>query len=92
MTRQTLHSRRRSDSDIFADARRALDLRPSVPASIHVHVDHGVVTLTGTVQWPAERGEAEDAVRHVEGLQRLVNEIAVSQVPDAEGFGPPRRE
>ena len=84
--------RLRTDSEIFVDARRALDLRSQVPAGIHVHVEHGVATLSGTVQWPAERADAEDAVRQVAGIQRLVNEIAISQIPDAEGIGPPWRE
>ena len=92
MARQSSPSQRRTDSEIFVDARRALDLRPRVPAGIHVHVERGIATLTGTVRWPAERDEAEDVVRHVDGIQRLVNEIVVSQIPDAEGFGPPRRE
>ena len=83
---------RRTDSEIFVDARRALDRNPHVPGSVHVHVEHGIATLTGTVQSPAERADAEDTVRPVEGIQRLVNDLVVSQVPDAEGFGPPRPE
>ena len=40
----------RSDADIFSDARRALDARPSVPQDVRVHVDQGTVTLTGSVR------------------------------------------
>jgi osmotically-inducible protein OsmY len=82
----------RTDSEIFVDARRALDRNPRVPASVHVHIEHGIATLSGTVQLAAERADAEDTVRPVEGIQRLVNDIVVSQIPDAEGFGPPGNE
>ena len=85
-------SPRRSDSELFVDARHALDCSPRVPAGVHVHVDHGIVTLTGTVRSSAERDEAEDVLRRVGGIQRLVNAIAISQIPDPAGFGPPRRE
>lgn len=72
-------------------ARAALS-QARVPAGVHVYVDHGIVTFTGTVRSPVERDEADDVVRQVDGIQRVVNEIAISQIPDAEGFGPPRRE
>ena len=79
----------RTDADVFGAARRALDLRPGVPAAVRVHVDDGVATLTGTVRLPSERAEAEDALRQVAGVRRIVNEIAVTHVPSAEGFEPP---
>ncbi len=79
----------RTDADIFVDARNALDRRRSVPGAVRVHVDHGMVTLTGTAHWPFESAEAEDAVRHVEGVQRVVNNITVAQVPSPEGFEAP---
>jgi osmotically-inducible protein OsmY len=78
MPRTTTH---RSDAEIFAAARRALDQRPTVPPGVHVHVDRGAVTLTGTVRHPFERADAEDAVRRVKGIRHLVNDILVTQVP-----------
>ena len=80
---------RRTDAEIFAAARSALDRRPGVPQGVHVHVDDGSVTLTGSVRWPYERADAETAVRSVEGIRTLRNDIVVSQMPSPEGFEPP---
>jgi osmotically-inducible protein OsmY len=77
-----MQPRIRSDAEIFADARRALDQRPTVPQGVHVHVDRGAVTLTGSVRQPFERADAEDAVRAVEGIRSLVNDIIVTQAPN----------
>ena len=79
----------RSDPEIFADVRRALDQRPMVPQGVHAHVDRGVVRLTGSVQRPLERTEAEDATRGIAGVRRVLNEIVLTQRPSAEGFEPP---
>ena len=78
-----------SDAAVFAKARSALDGCPTVPSSVHVHVTDDVVTLTGSVQRPAERGDAEHAVRPVIGTRRLMNNITVTQAPAPDGFGPP---
>jgi osmotically-inducible protein OsmY len=89
MTSSTPTARRRTDADIFAEARKALDERPSIPATVHVHIGEGVAWLTGTVRRATERIEAEDVVRHVDGVQRVVNRITVAEPPDEEDFGPP---
>ena len=83
----TIH--RRLDSDIFAAARKALDDDPRVPQDVRVHVDRGTVTLTGTVRWPHEKSEAEGIVRHIDGVQRVVNDITVANVASPEGFEAP---
>ena len=80
---------RRLDPDIFAAARKALDDDPRVPQDVRVHVDLGTVTLTGTVRWPHEKSEAEGIVRHIEGVQRVVNNITVANVANPEGFEAP---
>ena len=79
----------RPDAEIFAEARHALDQRANVPATVRIHIDKGTATLTGTVRLPSERAEAEDTVRGVKGVLRLVNDITVAQVISAEGFEPP---
>ena len=79
----------RTDPEIFVDAKKALEDRPSIPPEVHVHVEYGNVTLTGSVRWPFERAEAEEAVRHVKGIRRLVNRITVAEVASAEGFDRP---
>jgi osmotically-inducible protein OsmY len=48
----------RSDAEIFADARLTPDRNHRVPEGVHVHVENGIVTLTGTVRWPFEKAEA----------------------------------
>ena len=80
---------RRLDPDIFAAARKALDDDPRVPQDVRVHVDRGTVTLTGTVRWPHEKSEAEGIVRHIDGVQRVVNNITVANVANPEGFEAP---
>jgi len=78
----------RSDADVFAAARRALDENPAIPTAVRIHVNAGVVTLTGSVRVPGERLAAEETVRRVEGVRRVVNDIFVGSVPSA-GFEPP---
>jgi osmotically-inducible protein OsmY len=80
---------RRLDPEIFSAARKALDDCPSVPQAVRVHVDHGTVTLTGSVAWPQERIEAEALVRAIDGVLRVVNHISVAQMARAEGFEAP---
>ena len=79
----------RSDAEIFIDARHALDMRPAVPATVHVYVHNGVATLTGSVRFASQQLEAEVAIRHVPGLRRLVNDIVVSEMPNVLGFERP---
>jgi osmotically-inducible protein OsmY len=81
----------RPDAEIFIDARRALDERPTVPATVRVHVHDGVATLTGSVRLPSQQLEAEETVKHVPGLRRLVNDIVVSEMPSVLGFERPER-
>jgi osmotically-inducible protein OsmY len=78
-----------TDADIFVAVRNALDQRPAVPATVRVHIDKGIATLTGTVRLASERTEAEGVVRRVAGVQRVVNGISVDRRPNEEGFEPP---
>ena len=80
---------RRMDAEIFAQARKALDERPSIPATVRVHIDDGVAWLTGMARRASERTEAEDVVRQIPGVQQVVNKITVLQPPSEEGFEPP---
>jgi osmotically-inducible protein OsmY len=79
----------RLDPDIFVAARKALDDDPRIPQDVRVHVDRGIVTLTGTVRWPHEKSDAETVVRHVDGVGRIVNNITVANVVNPEGFDAP---
>ena len=55
-----------------------LQFEPSIDAAnIEVAVDGGVVTLTGYVASYAQKIAAEQAVRRVEGVRAIAQEIAV---------------
>ena len=82
----------RNDAVVFAKARKGLDDCPTVPGTVRVHVDDGIVTLTGGVQRLSQRADAERAVRPVIAGRRLVNNIVVmppateaSDAPDDRG-------
>ena len=81
-------TRHHLDPDVFAAARKALDDSPGVPQGVRVHVDRGIVTLTGSVQWPRERTAAEAVVRRIDGVLGVKNEISVDVVIP-EGLGEP---
>lgn len=68
----------RTDTDIAADAARALRLRPGVPDNVQAAVHNGHVTLTGTVEWLLQKSYPEEAVRHIRGVRGVVNYIDVS--------------
>ena len=46
--------------------------------NVHVQVQNGVATLTGTVDLYATKANAEQKVRHVDGVQAIRDEIQVS--------------
>jgi len=48
---------------------------------IKVTVEHGWVTLEGSVLWPFQRRAAEDVARHTKGVRELTNLISVEPVP-----------
>jgi len=74
MTGQVTKTTHRTDAEIFAEARSGLDRRPNVPDTVRVHVDQGVVTLTGTVRLGSQQAEAEDTVRHLSGTATAAGE------------------
>ena len=77
------HATHRSDAEIFAAARRALDRNPRVPAAVRVHVSDGMVLLTGSVRAMWEREAADQTVRGVDGAHGVENDIYVINISDA---------
>jgi osmotically-inducible protein OsmY len=70
--------RQYSDADIAQAAVSALDWNASVPKNrITVLVDHGSVTLQGTVEHRFQRNAAEAAVRNLKGVKAVTDLIAV---------------
>lgn len=68
----------RTDADIAADVARALSMRSDIPKSVQAAVHNGHVTLTGHVEWLAQREHAEEAIRHVPGVRGVANYIEVA--------------
>lgn len=68
----------RTDADIATDAARALRHWPTIPENVKAVVHHGHVTLTGAVEWLAQKDTAAGAVRHIRGVRGVLNHIEVS--------------
>jgi osmotically-inducible protein OsmY len=68
-------------------AKRALDViewASTIPKSgVQVKVQHGVVTLTGEVDWFYQKDDAETAVRKLSGVRAVINDIKIRQKPQA---------
>lgn len=81
-------SSQRTDTDIAAAAKRALEWDALVPAgAVQVTVSKGWVTLKGEVAWQYERVEAERAVRRLPGVVGVSNHILIrpgKNAPSAE--------
>ena len=81
-------SAERSDTDIAADAARALSMGRTSPTPIQAIVRHAVLTLVGTVPTLFDRVMAERAVQSVHGVRTLRNHVVVS-APAYAPIGPP---
>jgi osmotically-inducible protein OsmY len=78
------HESAERGTERFADAREHLDGYPTVPSTVRVHVEDGLVTLTGSVPRASQRTDAEQTVRPLNGGRRLVNKITVTEGPSAD--------
>jgi osmotically-inducible protein OsmY len=77
-------SHQRSDTDIAASAEQALRWNVVVPKSdIRLTVDHGWVTLHGSVEWDFQRRSVEKAIRPLMGVVGISNEITLRTQPKA---------
>lgn len=71
-------SHKRSDTDIAAAARQALDASVAIPANaIQPEVEKGWLTLNGEVEWDFQRKAAEQQVRDLIGVVGVTNRIKV---------------
>jgi len=71
-------SSERTDSEIAAEAVRALELDVLVPLeNVKVTVSKGWITLDGTVEWQYQKEEAERVVRRLTGVRGISNLIQV---------------
>jgi osmotically-inducible protein OsmY len=75
----------RTDSDIAAAVRTALEWDVFVPDDrIRSTVSDGIVTLSGNVNRLTQKTDAERAIRNLQCVRAVVNEIEVSFKADAE--------
>lgn len=75
----------RSDAQIHKDVVSELAFEPSLDSSkIAVAVSEGVVTLSGSVPNFFEKWHAESAVKRVNGVQGVAEELTVSLFPNME--------
>ena len=75
---EILGSHKRNDTDVAVAALNALTWDYQVPHDqIKVVVKNGWVTLDGTVDWQYQKDAAERAVRHLEGVAAVSNQIAL---------------
>jgi osmotically-inducible protein OsmY len=69
---------KRSDSDIAQSANNVLRWTTYLPADhIKVKVEHGLIALSGEVEWDYQRNGAADAVRHLQGVTGVYNQITL---------------
>jgi osmotically-inducible protein OsmY len=70
---------RRADARILAEVNEALARDPWLNASgIHVTVQNGEVTLTGTVETPAEKRRAGQIAWNVLGVRDVHNRLQIA--------------
>jgi osmotically-inducible protein OsmY len=70
-----------ADADIAADCVAALDRDRFVPDSVNVGVTDGWITLSGEVRHHIERRAAEHAVRRVDGVLGVTDNIVLTSDP-----------
>lgn len=68
----------KSDTDLNADVFEELDFDPALDSSlIAINVNHGFVTLSGTVPTYWQKTRAEDDARRVYGVRSVANYLVV---------------
>jgi osmotically-inducible protein OsmY len=80
------HEKTHSDLQIARTIAQAIHAdQPEISTRVRIHVDRGLVTLTGNVDWQHQRNRAEGTARLVRGVVNVKNDIvAVPCVEPAE--------
>jgi len=66
------------DDEIASRAVKILQWHMAVPLQrLAIKVDHGVVTLSGDVDWYYQKARAEEDIRRLGGVREVLNEINV---------------
>ncbi len=75
----------RSDSDLAHAAANILDWNSSVPRDrVRIRVEHGWVTLEGTVDWQYQKDAAADAIAELTGVKGVENLVSVNPAMSAD--------
>ena len=70
--------RKTADDEIARRALKIIDWDTSIPKdSAQVKVQHGWVTLSGTVDWDFQRRDVENAVRRLSGITGVTNLVKI---------------
>jgi osmotically-inducible protein OsmY len=76
----------RSDADIARAVDNVITWTTALPPdTVHVMVENGWITLTGTVDWHAQRELVADSVRHLGGVTGLSNQLGIKARVSAMG-------
>lgn len=66
----------RSDEEIVKVAVRALEWDSSIPPNkVKAVVEHGIIKLSGTLEWQYQRDRAYNAVKYLFGIKNIINDI-----------------
>jgi osmotically-inducible protein OsmY len=70
----------RNDQDIAEAVKNTFKWNYRVPNTIKVKVEEGLVILSGEVHWDFERAAAEAAVKVLQGVKGIVNEVKIKAI------------
>lgn len=74
----------RSDAEISEDLLNAWKMDPHVPEErLQVRVQKGQLTLSGTVNWNAQRDAAEPCAKRIKDVHGITNKIDVEPTVSA---------
>ncbi|WP_010301854.1 BON domain-containing protein [Candidatus Odyssella thessalonicensis] len=69
---------KRSDEEIAEAAIRAIDWDATIPSGrVTITVEHGIITLTGDVEYQYQRERASQDVKYIYGVKNVVNNITL---------------
>lgn len=69
---------KRTDADIVGTVLNVLQWTTSLPANaIQVKSEHGLITLSGELEWDYQREAARDAVRYLIGVTGISDQITI---------------
>lgn len=71
----------RNDTDIAAAAATVLRSHSDLPDTIDATVRHGIVTLSGKVDWHFQRTAAVNAIKNIRGVTSVRNNLDLNDAP-----------